>query len=143
MAVIDLFNSGDKKKRLSHIKNLILIAAADGEIDKNEISLISGIAARVGLSTNELDEILRSPKSISFSPPKEFKEKIEQLYDMVLLMMIDGKIHANEVALCKIFAMKLGFKHDIIEKIVLSIVQMIEKGQTPEKVKADLEKEYA
>lgn len=139
----NLFSSSDQKKRLSHVKNLILIAAADGKIDKSEIKLISTIATRVGLSVEELNSILKNPQKISFSPPSKFDEKIIQLYDMVFLMMIDGEIHKNEVALCQYYATKLGFEREIIEKIVLAIINAIKEGQNLDQVTSTLKKEYA
>jgi len=143
MALIDLFDSGDKKKRLSHIKNLVALAAADGEIDKNELDLILRIGAQVGLSREELLRIIQRPQSISFRAPDSFRERIEQLYDMVLIMMIDGEIHENEVALCKLTAIRLGFKHQVIEKIVADVIDMIAKGLALEIVLSDLERQYA
>ena len=142
MALLDLFDSGDKKKRLSHIKNLVALAASDGEIDKNEIDLILNIGAKIGLSHKELWRIIERPDSISFRAPNSFREKIQQLYDMVFVMMIDGKIHENEIALCKLTAIKLGFQHQIIDEMVLQIIDMIAKKLDPDYVLSDLEKQY-
>lgn len=143
MGLIDLFDKGDKKKRLSHIKNLVALAASDGEIDKNELDLILRIGEKVGLSREGLIRIVKRPDSIYFRAPDDFREKIEQLYDMVLVMMIDGDIHENEVALCKVIAMKLGFKHQVIDKIVMDVINMIAKGLALETVLSDLERQYA
>jgi uncharacterized tellurite resistance protein B-like protein len=143
MALIDLFDSGDKKKRLSHIKNLVALAASDGEIDNNELNLIFKIGARVGLSRDELLRIIQRPSSIDFKAPDYFRERIEQLYDMVLIMMIDGEIHENEVALCKLTAMRLGFRHQIIDKMIMEVIEMIVKGLALEIVLANLERQYS
>lgn len=40
MAIFDLFDSGEKKKRLSHIKNLLFLVGQDGEVTKDEVDLI-------------------------------------------------------------------------------------------------------
>jgi uncharacterized tellurite resistance protein B-like protein len=143
MALIDLFDSGDKKKRLSHIKNLIALAASDGEIDKNELDLIFKIGARVGLSNDELSRIIERPDSISFKIPDSFGDRIEQLHDMVLIMMIDGELHENEITLCKLIAIKLGFKHQIIDKMVSDIIEQIKKGIALNILLNNLKREYA
>lgn len=143
MALIDLFDSRDKKKRLSHIKNLIALAASDGELDKNELYLIHRIGIRSGLSKHEMKRIINRPKSVSFNAPDNFKERIEQLYDMIIVMMIDGEIHENEVALCKMTAIRLGFKHQVIDKMVIDVIDMIKKGLALEIVLSYLEKEYS
>lgn len=143
MALLDLFDSGDKKKRLSHIKNLVALAASDGEIDKGELELIFRIGARIGLSRDELLRIIERPESISFKTPESFKERIEQLHDMVLIMMINGEIHENEITFCKLSAIRLGFKHQIIDKMVHEVIDMIAKGLALNIVLSNLERDYA
>ncbi len=128
MKFIELFDSRDKKKRLSHIRNLVALACADGSLDKNEMDLIFKIGVRAGLSPDELNRIFQRPDSIAFYPPDSYRERIEQLYDMVMVMMVDGEFHKNEIALCKLTAIKLGFRHQVIDKIVHDTVEMIADG---------------
>lgn len=128
MKLLELFDSRDKKKRLSHIRNLIALACADGSLDKNEIDLIFKIGVKAGLTPDELKRIFERPESIAFYPPDSYRERIEQLYDMVLVMMVDGEFHENEIALCKLTALKLGFRHQIIDIIVKDTVEMIVDG---------------
>lgn len=128
MKFIELFDSRDKKKRLSHIRNLVALACADGSLDKNEMDLIFKIGVRAGLSPDELHRIFQRPDSIAFYPPDSYRERIEQLYDMVMVMMVDGEFHKNEIALCKLTAIKLGFSHQVIDKIVHDTVEMIADG---------------
>lgn len=142
MTLLDLFDSRDKKKRLSHIRNLIALASADGHLDEVELKLISRISWKVGLSTNEFERIIKRPNSVDFVIPSSFNERVEQLYDMVLVMMIDTEIHENEIALCKLTAIKLGFKHQIVDKMVNDIVEMIAKGLVFEMVMSNLEDKY-
>ncbi len=128
MKLLELFDSRDKKKRLSHIRNLISLACIDGQIDKNELDLIFRIAIRGGLTPEEFKRIVDRPDSVSFTPPDNYRERIEQLYDMVLVMMIDGEIHEKEIALCKLSAIRLGFKHQVIDKMIHDIIDSIAKG---------------
>lgn len=142
MALLDLFDSRDKKKRLSHIRNLVMIAAADGVIDEDEIELIVNIGAKIGLTSSEIKRIINRPESISFTPPTTFAERVEQMYDLVLLMMIDGEIHENELGLCVLFAKGLGFKSIIVSDIIDDIIEMVAKGLALEYVLDKLEDEY-
>jgi uncharacterized tellurite resistance protein B-like protein len=107
---------------------LIALACADGSLDKSEMDLIFKIGVNAGLSPVELKRIFERPDSIAFFPPDSYRERIEQLYDMVMVMMVDGEFHENEIALCKLTAIKLGFKHQIIDKIVNDTVKMIVDG---------------
>lgn len=128
MSFLDLFDSRDKKKRLSHIRNLIMLALSDGTFDKSEMELITKIGISAGLTPNELQRIFARPDSIDFYPPETYRERIEQLYDMVLVMMVNTEIHENEILICKLIAEKLGFKHTIIDKMVRDTIDMIING---------------
>ena len=128
MNFLELFDSRDKKKRLSHIRNLLALALADGSIDKSELDLIIRISVKSGLTPDEMNRILERPDSVKFYPPDNDSDRIEQLYDMVLVMMVDSELHENEIALCKLTALRLGFKHQIIDRMVSDITGIIMKG---------------
>jgi hypothetical protein len=128
MNLLELFDSRDKKKRLSHIRNLIALACADGSLEKVELDLIFQIGIKSGLTQDELKRIFARPDSIGFHPPESYGERIEQLYDMVMVMMVNGELHQNEIALCKLTALKLGFKHIVIDKMVHDTIDLIARG---------------
>lgn len=128
MGFWDIFDSRDKKERLSHIKNLLALACADGHLTKDEVSLIFRIGVNAGLTPEELNRILERPDSVKFCPPETYKERIEQLYDMVMVMMVDGEISEREVAFCKMIAMELGFSHQIIDQMVRDLIEMVVRG---------------
>jgi|SRR5690606_20263688 len=128
MKFVELFDSRDKKKRLSHIKNLIALGLADGYLDKDETDLIFRIGINAGLTPNDVQRLLERPESIQFYPPDSYRERIEQLYDMVMVMMVDGEFHENEIMLCKLTAKRLGFDHRIIDEMVFQTIKMIADG---------------
>jgi uncharacterized tellurite resistance protein B-like protein len=128
MNLLELFDSRDKKRRLSHMRNLIALACADGSIEESELNLIFKMGARSGLTTSELKRIMERPDSISFYPPASDREQVEQLYDMVLVMMVNGELHENEIAFCKITALRLGFNARIIDKMIKVTIDLIAKG---------------
>jgi hypothetical protein len=140
--LLELFDSGDKKKRLSHVKNLVVVALADGSIEKRELEMIFQIGIRAGLKPEELKRIIERPDSVEFFPPSTFRERIEQLYDMVLVMLINGEIDTNEVLFCKAVAIKIGFKPAIIDKMVQDIIDAIVKGLAFDLIFGNL-KQYA
>jgi L,D-peptidoglycan transpeptidase YkuD (ErfK/YbiS/YcfS/YnhG family) len=53
------------------------------------MDLIFKIGVRSGLSPDELHRFFQRPESIAFYPPDSYRERIEQLYDMVMVMMVD------------------------------------------------------
>jgi len=104
------------------------LACIDGSLDEIELKLISRIAKKGGLKDTELKRIIERPESIAFLVPTNQAEKIEQIYDMVLVMMADGEIHEREVRFCKGTAIKLGINQIVVDLIVKNVIDMITKG---------------
>lgn len=128
MRLLEIFDSSEKKRRLSHIKNLMEVGFADGRLDKEELDLIFKIGIRSGLSAEELNRVFTRPESIKFYPPESIQERIVQLHDMVMVMMIDGDIDENELLFCKMTALKLGFKQSIIDVMIHQVIKMVVEG---------------
>lgn len=121
-------NDNDKKKRLSHIRNVLGVASIDGRIDDAELAVINSVAAKIGVTKSEIDLVLSNPGSIEYYPPSNQRERISQLYDLVLVMLIDGEIDAEEFAFCQVWAERLGFHADIVHQVVANTIDLIEKG---------------
>jgi hypothetical protein len=128
MKINELFESRDKKKLLSHMRNLFAIACADGSFDDSERDLLSKFIIKAGLTPDEIRRIFEQPESIGFHAPETVKEKYDQLYDMVLVMLINEKIHEKELKLCMIFAAKLGLDIFNIDFIIKDMINAIEGG---------------
>lgn len=116
-------NNREKSKDFSHIKNLLAIAAADGNVDDDEKKLIFNIAARAGLTPEELKSIFLNPDRIDLVLPIDENEKFNQLKELVYVMISDGEINPMENSLCNFFASKLGYNSNTIEDIIQSVLQ--------------------
>lgn len=127
MSILDLFDSRDKRERMSYVLNLWVVAAADGHLEDEERDLIFNIASRHGVTREELIRILQRPESISFTPPATLAGQIELLMDMVMVMMVDGEIDEREYRLCKTMARRLGFRQEVIDAMIVGIVEAIRK----------------
>ncbi|APQ18791.1 TerB family tellurite resistance protein [Maribacter hydrothermalis] len=128
MGFQELFESFDKKKRKSHFKNLLAVAMADGKLDNIEFDYIMQLADKCYMTGDEVKRVIDFPEAISFHPPKTERERFDQMYDLVTVMLVDGRIDDREMQLCKVFAMKLGFKPAIVDKLVLDLIDNALKG---------------
>ncbi len=125
MSIKTLFMSGDKKKRMSHVRNLIALSYMDGVMTSEEKEVILSCAAEMGMTPDELAQIIDDPSQITFYVPRKTSERIEEIYDMVLLMMSDGEMDEREIQLCKAVAEKMHLDPEIVDAIVKDIVEMI------------------
>jgi uncharacterized tellurite resistance protein B-like protein len=129
--ILELFRQG-KTTAKSHIKNLIEIAIADGRFTDDENELLIAIALRNGITKARIEKIRANPASVPFEVPKQEKEKFNQMYDLVHMMVVDKSIHSEELRLCEIFASKFGFIRNWIPGLIETIKQNIQNGNNSE-----------
>jgi uncharacterized tellurite resistance protein B-like protein len=127
--ILNLFRQG-KGSAKSHMKNLIEMAAADGNFDEVELELLKIIADRNGISEGHLSDIRQNPERIAFEIPNDKNERFHQFYDLVHMMIADEAIHEDELALCNLFAIKFGYRKENIAELIESIRLNIENGQS-------------
>ena len=128
MSFIDLFKSRESREKLSHLKNLVAVAFADGKLEDNEMAALATVMARDGLTPSDLERCIKKPNGIKFLPPETPGQRVVYLKDMVLLMMCDGNIDDKELALCKATAIALGFKHEVIDAMIMDIIADIKRN---------------
>lgn len=127
MGFFDLFTSREKREKMSHLKNLIVMAMADGKFQKAEAAAIAAIMRRDGLTPADFIKCMKNPQSIQFTPPESYEQRRTYLKDMVYLMMCDGHIAETEIAVCKMTAIMLGYKPEVVEAIVETTIATIAK----------------
>jgi uncharacterized tellurite resistance protein B-like protein len=126
--ILSLFQQGKGTAR-SHMKNLIEMAAVDGNFDEAEYELLKTIAKRNGISESQLKDIRKNPSGVTFEIPTDKREKFHQMYDLVHMMTVDKAIHDEELKLCNLFAIKFGYKRERVKELVDIIKANILNGQ--------------
>ncbi|MFW5700915.1 MAG: hypothetical protein ACOCWM_04420 [Cyclobacteriaceae bacterium] len=116
----------------SHIKSLIDMAQCDGLVDEKEIILLNNMAEKFDLSQEDLKNIKKYHRKVNFVPPADLPEKIGLFYDIVQMMIIDGKIEEKEMQLCNKYAAMLEINPENINNLVKLIHAGITKGQSKE-----------
>ncbi|QSE96337.1 TerB family tellurite resistance protein [Fulvivirga lutea] len=127
--ILNLFKQG-KSQAHSHIKNLIEIAAADGNFDDVEYKLLQSIAKKHGISESKLKEIQNNPESVEFEVPEKAEDKFGQFYDLVHMMIVDKEIHHEEMKLCNLFGAKFGYDKKRMDELIKTIQGNIENGNS-------------
>jgi len=124
--ILDLFKLG-KASAKSHMRNLIEIAAADGGFGVEEQRLLEYAAIRNNISREQLKDIQADTSKIRFQVPHNDEDKFFQLYDLVHMMSVDENINAEELRLCEIFAIKFGYRKEVVREMVELIRQNIKQ----------------
>jgi len=126
--MLSLFQQG-KGTAKSHMKNLIEMAAVDGNFEEIEMKLLKTIAKKNGISENQLKDIRKNSAGIKFEVPTGKKEKFHQLYDLVHMMAVDDDVHRDEQKLCTLFAIKFGYARAHVDELIDTIRMNIKNGQ--------------
>lgn len=127
--ILNLFRQG-KGTAKSHMKNLIEMAAVDGNFDTVEYDLLKQIAKRNNISEGQLTQIRNNPGAVQFEVPVDNREKFHQLYDLVHMMSVDNAIHDEELKLCNLFAVKFGYKRERVKELIDTIRSNIKNNQS-------------
>ena len=122
--------SRSKEEQKTAAINLLLIMVADREIAPAEKAFFEMACRRIGISEKDLADIRSdvSEGKVNFVVPREQKDRVQQLIDMIFMMMVDGKIDQREMDMCTSIGAKLGFNPSGICTLVDIIVDAINKG---------------
>ena len=133
MSIAQYFESGEKKQDKGHFKNLLLIAKADGKLTEEENTLLNRIGKNIGLSQEQINEIINNPSKYPVIPPISKIERMQQMVELIKMMIADGEIDKNEMNLLDIMAVRLGYK-SIDDVDVKKAIEMLLNGDDTETI---------
>lgn len=119
-----IFKSDKEGIRRSHVKNLISVALADGNLSKEEWNLLVYLAEKFEMSESQILEIRDNPDTVDFVAPKTYEESALQIEDLIMVMTIDREIDPTEVTLIKRIALKLNILPQMVDDIISRIQGM-------------------
>lgn len=111
-------------QHLDQLKNLVIMAAADGALSEREIALLVDRCAELGLGEIDLERAVNFALSekASLKLPTIHAEKIEMLSDLMRIMAADGQLSEMEKRLFAVAAAKMNIDRDEIEKLIDRLV---------------------
>lgn len=118
MELLELLIGKKKKRAKAHLKNLMQIAESDGNFEAIEVDYLLSLAGRFKISESELKQIKDHPHTVDYTPPTNDRERFDHLHQLVCMMLIDGEIHEQEMAICKLYAEKLDLRSEFVDDFV-------------------------
>jgi len=106
------------QKKLAFYQNLVLVAAADKVLEKDESDLLLSIGIRLGLSADEVMPMADNLGVLTFVIPEDGLQKTLELQTLVQMMTQDGSIHDKEYALCLEYANRVGLGKAILDDMI-------------------------
>jgi uncharacterized tellurite resistance protein B-like protein len=119
-------------QRLGQLKNLVMLASADERITDSEMAVLLAVASRENITPEQFSQVIEDPDSVSITLPEDEDTKLAYMRDMVALMMIDGELDEQELAIYKLYAMALGYRGSIIDGMMAGVVDQLDaEGPLP------------
>lgn len=113
-------------QRLGQLKNLVMLAAADDRITDSELAVLLAVASRENIAPEDFSNVLENPDSVTIELPEDEDTKLAYLRDMVAMMMVDGELDEHEMAICKIYAMALGYRGSIVDGMIAGVIDQLD-----------------
>ena len=120
------------QERLGQLKNLVMLASADEKITDSEMAVLIAVATRENLTPEEFNKVMDDPDSVNITLPEDEETKLAYLRDMVAMMMIDGELDEQELAICKLYAMALGYRGSIVDGMIAGVIDQLDAEDAAE-----------
>ena len=96
------------------ISILVHLSKVDNFVAREESGLIHDVGTRIGLSSDEIENIIDNPLPIPDLLDLPPDEKFEYLFNVIQLMKVDKKIYQKEIEFCEKLALRLGYKPGVV-----------------------------
>lgn len=96
---------------------LINLAASDRTVGEKEAKVIHMIGKANGLTKDEVEAMMKSPKPIGTLDTLTEDQQFENLYHLIQLMKSDGQVFKSEIHFCEQIAEKLGYKKGVVGEL--------------------------
>lgn len=127
-AMIGFFEHQYLSYKKNHIKNLLALAKADGSIHEKEQAMLYKIGKKYGLKDRQVKALLDSTEKFDVNVPDNHYDKMNVLYDLMLIVHADGVVEKSEVAFCEQVVKRFGMKKDIVRWL---LTRVFDNGTPP------------
>lgn len=107
---------------------LIQLAEADKNFAVAERELIYKIAREKNFPLEEVEKLIKKPEPIGSLGALSANQRFEYLFSCIKLILADQKIFEAELKFARNIAIKLGFKHNVVD-LMIEKIENIEKSE--------------
>ncbi len=122
------FETGEQSSQKGHFRNLIMLARIDGKVGPDEKALLNRIANRLGMTDEQVKEVMDDSNSYPMIPPVSREERYERLIQLVQMIFVDGAIDVKEEILVHRYGIALGFTEERLKEKFPIIVSKVKNG---------------
>jgi len=109
---------------LDHLKNLVIMAAADGSLSEQEIALLIDRCGSLGLHEEDLEKAIAFALSdgAKLRLPVDRSEQTTMLSELMRMMAADGQLLEVEKRLFALVAARMGIEKQDLDQLIDALV---------------------
>ncbi|MCT3648904.1 hypothetical protein HZQ44_12985 [Elizabethkingia anophelis] len=123
----------------AHFLRLYQMAICDDNFSKLELKMLYRFAEERGVTAKNLDEILLSPVDTKNTLPQTLEDKIEYLFDLVLMIWADDHVDDNERSALEKYIKLFGFVEENVSAIANYLLEAVKSGKTKSDILYELQ----
>lgn len=110
-------------RRQRQLRNLVVMAVADGSIGQREVNLIADRCVQLGLGQPELERALKFglADDAALELPSDPDEQADLIRDLIRMMAADGKLDEAEKRLFALAAARMQMTGEKLQAIIASV----------------------
>ncbi|SDG90127.1 tellurite resistance TerB family protein [Psychroflexus sediminis] len=124
----DFYENIRNSTRLNHFANLVNLAAVDGVIKPEEEKLLKRFSRKFDVSKADYERILENPASFPVHAINSKTQRLEFLFDLLLIIYTDHEMDQTEEFLIKKYAVGLGFSEEQAHVIINKSKKLFENN---------------
>ena len=124
MGISDLYLSIGQKRNISHFANIVRIAKSDNQISPEEIEFLAKVSKKYNISNEQFKDILKFPEKIPTIAHLDCIERIERLYELMVMVKADQHVEQQEVVMLRRIIIGLAFPLNRVDMIVEHSIEM-------------------
>ncbi|WP_422104644.1 hypothetical protein [Winogradskyella sp.] len=118
----------------SHFLRLYQMAFADDNFHELELKMLYDFAKQRGITEEQLNKILLNPTFGISNIPSTVIEKITYLYELCLLIWVDGMVDNNESTVLKKYIRLFGFEDENVDELASYLLAEAKQGKPIETI---------
>lgn len=111
----------------NHLRNLLALARADGNLHPKEEQLLYRIGNRYGLKDRQIRKLVESDEKHTVDIPDNHNDRMNLMYDLLLMIHADDRVVKNEIRFFEDAVKKFGMKKEMVKWLL----EVFEKKGTP------------
>ena len=113
----------DSRRR--QLRNLVVMAFADGSLGEREVNLVADRCADLGLDEYDLQKAIEHglDDQATLELPSEETERNELMRDLIRMMAADGRLEEKEKRLFALAAAKMAMSAAKVEQLIDEVLE--------------------